>query len=337
MKKTRKTTRLISGMLSALILTTVLAGCSADKSDDYNYSRSSNEYTTSEDYYNSASPGLVAGSPQMNDAAYDKEGYGSAQEQTSSSGTISEFESKVIKNANLTMEALDVDKAYMELLNYILSKGGTEFSRNMTNNKDKTTVYATFKVRPETLDEILRTASDFAEITSSNVSSSDITSSYYDYKIRLETKRKSLEKYYEYLSNADTIEEMIMLQNQIDYLTSDIEAFEGQLRMWDSLVSQSTISVTIYQADDPDEVEEEVIEWNTLTLSKVGRLMKNGFTKTCNAIFSVIQWLLVIIVSILPIVVLISIAVIIIVLISKSKKKKQQQNLQQLPDKTDQN
>ncbi|MFA5659720.1 MAG: DUF4349 domain-containing protein, partial [Oscillospiraceae bacterium] len=175
--------KLISGLISIIVLTSVFTGCSSDsKNSDDSYSAAITTAAVAYDYMTEDAAGF---SPQLNNGeiAYEDGHSGDITSVDSSASTASEFESKVIKNAGLTMESLDVNKAYMELLNFIISKGGTEFSRNMSVKDDETTIYATFKVLPGTLDEILGTASDFAEVLSSNVSSNDITSTYYDSEI----------------------------------------------------------------------------------------------------------------------------------------------------------
>lgn len=304
---------LICIALSVLISVSLFSGCSSDSD---NYSRSSNN----EKGYNTAAPAENMGGGFSNEMA-EQDGISFDKAIESAPTSTTQYEKKLIKNANLTMESLDVEKAYAELLEFISQKGGYEFSREMSVKNEETSVYATFKVPPTELDEILKSASNFAEVLSSNVLSDDISEGYYDYKVRLENKRKNLEKYYEFLESARTVEDMITLQNQIDNITAEIESYEGRIRMWDSLVDESTISVRIIQKDNPDEIVEEEVEWDTLTFSKVGRMMKNGFTRTCNVIFSIVQWILVILVSILPIIVIVAI-VITILLVRKSKKKK---------------
>ncbi len=235
-----------------------------------------------------------------------------------------EYSAKIIRNARLSMESIDVKKSYEDFITYVNDNGGYEFSMDMSSNEKYTSISATIKIKPSKLDGAIAYASECGTVLSSNVSSEDITSDYYDVKIRLENKYKNLDKYYEYLENAHEMSEIIQLQNQIDYITSDIEAFEGRLRMWDTLTSESTINIYIGQKDDPNApvIEEEVEEfnWHSMTAGKMFLHMSNGFKKTCNGLFSIIQWLVIVIVTLLPI--LVVAGIIVFIAVKRHKKKK---------------
>lgn len=247
-------------------------------------------------------------------------------------GADSDYTSKVIRNAKVNIRAVDVKNAYAQYLNYIKENGGYEFSMDMSSSEDYTTINATLKIKPSCLDDAVAYASECGDVTYGNVSSEDITSEYYDAKIRLENKYKNLEKYYEYLENAHQMDEIIQLQNQIDIITSDIEAFEGRLRMWDALTNESTIQISFAQKNDPNQIDEE-FDWNTMTAEKMGRHMLNGFKKTCNAIFSVVQWLIIVIVTLIPVIVIAGVVITIIILRIKVKKKKNPGTETQTDDK----
>lgn len=235
---------------------------------------------------------------------------------------------KIIKNAGLDMEAKDVKECYESFLAYAVSKGGYEFSKELSGNSYYAHLNATVKVPPQALDDVLAYAEECGTVINVRTSTDDITEAYTDAQIRLSTKKKALEKYYKLLENAHNVDEIIQLQMTIDNLTTDIESYEGRLRLWNSQISESTITVYIQQADDPDKIPEDV-DWNSLSLEAMGRLMKNGFTSVVNGIVSCVQWLLIIIVTISPILILIAIVVIIIVVSVKrsiKKKKNAQQN-----------
>ncbi len=226
---------------------------------------------------------------------------------------------KIIKNASLDMEAKDVIKCYDEILNYAESKGGYEVSQNMTKNTDYSTMNATIKISPDELDGVLLYARDCGNVINTNVSSNDITAEYTDTKIRLDNKKRNLQKYYEYYDKAQNMEEALMLQKEIDNLTAEIESYEGQIKMWNELVSESTIQLYIKQTNDPNKIKEE-IEWNSISFETMGRIMRNGFKTVINILISCVQWLVIILVTISPI--LIIAAIVLLIMRLRHKKKK---------------
>lgn len=234
------------------------------------------------------------------------------------------YERKLIQNANINMSTFNVEEAYTRIIEYVNSKGGYEFTKNLSSSRDYTSIYATIKVLPATLDDVISYISTCGTINSTNKWGEDVTSDYYDTKTRLENKRKNLEKYYEYLAEAATLEELVMLQNEIDRITSDIEIYEGRIKLWDSLVNESTLELRIYQENDPDAIQEE-FKWDSLSLKSMGRMISNGFKKTCNVIFSILQWIVIIVMTILPLLIILAI-VVIVIMVSLRKNRKKQEN-----------
>lgn len=232
---------------------------------------------------------------------------------------------KIIKNAGIDLEALDVKECYEKLLDFAEAKGGYEFSKELSGTSDYARLNATMKVPPQALDEVLAYAEECGTVINVRTATDDITADYTDAEIRLNTKKKALERYYNLLGDAQNVDEIIQLQMTIDNLTAEIESYEGKLRMWNSQVNESTITIYIQQADDPDKIPEDV-DWNSLSLAAMGRMMKNGFTSVVNGLVSCVQWLLIFIVTISPILILGAIITVIIVVNVKRKKKNAQKN-----------
>ena len=84
-------------------------------------------------------------------------------------------------------------------------------------------------------------------MTSSEVTTNDVTQEYYDIKIRLETKKEALKNYYKLLKEAKTIQESLEVQRYITDLTAEIESMEGMLKYYDSKVDLSSIHLSIRQ------------------------------------------------------------------------------------------
>lgn len=226
---------------------------------------------------------------------------------------------KIIKDANLDIEAKDVSACYTKLLDYIITQGGYEFSQDLSNSTDYSSLSATIKIPPDKLDATLEFAKECGTIVNVSTSTSDITASYTDTEIRLENKKKNLEKYYEFYSKATTIEEIVAIQTQIDTITADIESYEGQIKLWNSLLDESSLRIYIQEASDPNKIPKD-IEWNSISLGTMGKIIQNGFTAVINVIISFFQWLIIIIVSASPLLIITGIIIFIARKIDKKKK-----------------
>jgi hypothetical protein len=210
------------------------------------------------------------------------------------------YDKKIIRDAELQMEAKDSISLYKELVKYGNELGGYEFSYELSNYETYSVIKAVYKIPPDKLDQWLEFAGDTGRIINSHMSSNDITDSYYDVKTRLESKRKSLEQYYSLLQKTTTIDEISRVQGIIDQITEEIEASEGRLKMWNSLIDMATVTMLIRAEQDPVKIKKE-ITWNTLTLSDMGYLIHRGVVSVLNALISMLQWLLIALVVTSPI------------------------------------
>jgi uncharacterized lipoprotein YehR (DUF1307 family) len=230
-------------------------------------------------------------------------------------------ERKVIKNANLEIKTKDAAALYKNISVYAAGIGGYEHNYSISNYESYSVISAVFKIPPDKLDIFVNYIGENGEIINSSMNSDDVTESYYDAKTRLETKRRSLERYYDLLKDARGVEEIVYIQRTIDGITEDIESLEGRLKVWDSQVDMSTVSVFIRQDNDPIQIRKE-ISWNTLSGDDMGYLIKSSLLTIFNTVVSLIQWLAVILVGYSPVWLTLAAAIFIGVKLNKRRKKK---------------
>jgi hypothetical protein len=232
------------------------------------------------------------------------------------SGQPASLATKIIRNANLGIEAEDVVKAYQSLLDFAIQKGGYESTRKVTTSNNLTVLDAKIKIAPEHLDELLNFAGTTGKVINVQISSQDITESYYDSKIRLETMESLLKKYNDFLYKANTVNEALSVQSEINRLTTEIEALKGKLRYYDTMVAESTVTIIIRQLSDPIKIQKEIV-WNALTINDMGYLMQRGLMGVVNALTGIAQWLAIIVIALSPLLV---IGLIVLILVRRHRK-----------------
>ena len=225
---------------------------------------------------------------------------------------------KIVRNARLGVEVVDAQATYTVLKNWVSQNGGYEFYSESGKSGDYWTVSAQLKLSPDRLDAFLDYVKIQGDLINCVITSNDITDQYVDTQIRLNSAKNSLDKYYEFLDKAATVEDSLRVQNEIDRLTADIESYEGLLNLWDSQVAESTIDLTLREKQDPVKIKKEV-NWNAITFGDMLDLMKNGFIGITNILVSIIQWTLIALVAVLPI---LAIAAIVFFLVRRIKKRK---------------
>ncbi len=241
-----------------------------------------------------------------------------------------ELERKIVRNANLDLEVADVISAYDSLLDWVTARGGYEIERNQQKSNDVVYINAKIKIKPDLLDELLEYAKSLGEAINAQISTEDITESYYDTKTRLASMELALERYYDFLKKAETIEDSLAVQREINQQTTDIESLKGKLKVWDSLLAESVLTIRLRQTDDPIKLKKD-IDWTALSFSDMGYLMKNGLISLTNILVGVFQWLAIVLVAASP-VWLVLILVFILIRRKRKKKKQLKENKLSSPD-----
>jgi len=228
---------------------------------------------------------------------------------------------KIIKNADLDVEAADVKDTYNKIINWAKQNGGYEFSQELNINGNYHVINANIRISPKNLDAFIDFIGECSDIINCSVASDDITSKYFDTELRLKSMRSSLDAYYKLLANAKSIDEILKVQRIIDDITAQIESMQGQLNMWDKQVSESTVTLYMREKSDPVKISKE-IDWNAMSLNDMWLMMKNGFLSVSNVIVSSVQWIMIALVSAFPFILIGGAILAFIIFIKRRKNKK---------------
>ncbi len=328
--------KILAMLMLAVFAAATLFGCGAKS--DYSYHTSSNEMA-----YDSNSIDLYE-IPEAGEYAMDSlTDYTEAAPAEKPESNDNKIERKIIKNAYIDMEAENANECYQSLLGYAKQLGGYESSCQSKINDygDKKYIYITAQLRlpPDKLESFVSKTGELGEVTYSDISQDEITEAYYDLSTRLASKNAALGSYYGLLEKAETIEDILEIQTRIDQITEEIEAIKGKLRVYDSLVDESTVNLSITERCTTPAAEKE-FEWDSLSLADFGKLIKNGFLGVCNFVWSLLQWVAIILISIIPILVIAGVVFIIVRAIRKklgitSKKSKKSPKAEKTDEKVE--
>ena len=195
---------------------------------------------------------------------------------------------KIIYNAGMTITADDPEKALSNLCDMAVSLCGYVAS-SYTTNDDFGANYAnaTLKVPAESLDTLVNAAGGQGRIDDYNLSSSDISQSYYDVKARLDSAKAEEKALLEILDDCKSVEDVLAVRESLLCVRSEIESYQGQINLWDNLVSYATLDVSIRRT--PRTVVEEkndLIElWKA---SDVWQNMKDGFVNSARFVVNAV-------------------------------------------------
>lgn len=307
---------LAAAMAVSMLLTLSACSASSAKEDSY-YETESYEpsYDMMMDYDYGFDNGM-----SVNTSASGAEAPSEPMTEEAGGSEEAEIERKIIKNADINMDAENAEECYASILDYAKQLGGYESSCSTNTNDygDSRYIYihAELRLPPEKLEDFVGKVGEYGTVTSLDVSSDEITEEYYDLETRMKSKQAALESYYALLEKAETVDEILVIQTRIDGITEEIEAIKGRLRVYDALVSESKVILRIseYVVDAPAEKE---FEWDSLSGSDVGKLVKNGFLSVCNFVWSLLQWLFIIIISASPLLLIAGIVLLVVRFVKK--------------------
>lgn len=175
---------------------------------------------------------------------------------------------KVIRNANMSVEVEDFDKAYGQVKSMLSAFG---FIQETNIKKEKVYVNSEAKfitrgtiiirVDKDKFDGILNDVKGIGVITDESIKSDDITDKYFDTESLLRLKKFEQDRLEKYLLKVDDPKVIFETEKRLTEIRQDIESLTGNLNKWNNLVELSTITLNISEKRPEALVEKESSYW----------------------------------------------------------------------------
>ncbi len=295
------------------------------------------------DYSNDASMGMYEA-----EACDYEESYDSYVEDTATGTTTGDVDvqesaqstnRKLIRTVSLNVETQEFEALRNDIESRINALGGYVedgyvYNGNIYSEGSLREATMTVRIPSDKLDEFLNMVAENSNVVTQNESVRDVTLDYVDMDSRKSALKAEEKRLLEMLESADTVEDMIYIEDRLANIRYETESIESQLRTYDNLVDYSTVNLTIKEVVKLTEVVEEPTVEPT-----VAERISKGFSESLEDVeeeltdfvvdFIVsLPYLAVIFLPIIVVLVVIAVVVIIVVkIIHKSSKKKAQKNL----------
>lgn len=185
----------------------------------------------------------------------------SAGNVTQSAQTVTER--MLIRNVSVSCETLNFTQLTTNIESQVAALGGYIESKSFYgtgNAGDLRTASYTIRVSSDALDQLVSQIGGAAVITGSNESTEDVTLSYTDMQARVESLRIEQETLNELLAQADSLETILVLQDELTNIRYQIESYESQMRVLENLSTFSTLTLNITEVLEETEPEEPHIK-----------------------------------------------------------------------------
>lgn len=158
---------------------------------------------------------------------------------------------KLIKDGRLGLRVSELEKTKLRI-DTLINKHGGYYDNESFNNTDWESSF-NLKIRiPSANFEkfISEIETGEGEILYKEIDARDVTDQFIDLETRLENKRNYLIRYNDLLKKANSVKEILEIEEKIRGLEEEIESTTGRLKYLNDLVDYSTLDLTISKQND---------------------------------------------------------------------------------------
>ena len=244
--------------LSALILlaSTIITGCGSKSYDGMEYeivvpqsfaiaedSKNGNYYGFDGTYFTGATEDRIVTYSETETVDFES--------------PTSEQDRKIIYSSEYSIQTTEFEKA-VSTLDALCQKYGAYYERAETNGtEENANRYSSFTVRVpvENYKAFKSEAGTVGVVISSSENNRDVTENYIDTEARLNSAMVREERLIAILENADKLDDVLRLEEELADVRYEIESMSGSLRKLDSLISYSTVDIYIREVIEPVEIK----------------------------------------------------------------------------------
>lgn len=248
---------------------------------------------------------------------------GSGASDNAADAQVNTTNRKLIRRVYLSTETKEFDD-FVSFVNgqtttyggYIETSDVSGTSYNAYNHHRRASIV--IRVPAKHLDAFVAQIGNMANITNNSESAEDVTLPYIETESRIASLEIQRDKLLEWMEDAETVDELIKLEERLSEVRYQLEYYGGILRNYDNLVEFSTITLDIREVERMTIVEPETVG------DRIGKGLSDNFYEIAEGFKNFIVWFVTSLPYLLIWAVIIVVVVLVIrVIIKKAKVKKQ--------------
>ncbi|MEZ4453228.1 MAG: DUF4349 domain-containing protein [Nannocystaceae bacterium] len=202
--------------------------------------------------------------PGKDEAAADNGGGSEVKEDSEPQKPVAR---QIIYTAEMALSVFNLEDAMQRVEQIALAAGG--YVQSMSAG------YYVVRIPAANLRSVMNGVGGLGLVTSRSLQARDVTEEYVDLNTRIRVLRETQLQLIDLLKKAKTVEEALHVRQALDQVTMELEQALGRLRMLESLIGFSTLTVRLEErgpqnripsSNDPfpwvDELGVEATEWN---------------------------------------------------------------------------
>ena len=275
----KQSTHKTGNLIGLCLLAAILAGCGS-ASSKADQAMSTDSYAVDDNYY--------MAEYAAEDANIWEEEY-PGESQAASNGeevTVESTARKLIKTVNMGVETKDFD-GLLSAINEKVDALGGYIENSYTYNGssygyDTERRYADLSIRipQDRLEQFIGDVQGISNVTNCTRGVRDVTLTYVDLESHRNALQAEQKRLMELMDQAETVEDLITIENRLSEVRYQIESMESQLRSYDNQVDYSTVDISISEVKeltpvDKESVGERIARGFKNSLEGVGRGLVN--------------------------------------------------------------
>ena len=256
---------------------------------------------------------------------------GGTQLETGSGAAPEGSPEKLIYSASATVETTEFDRTIEKLSALVEQYGGFVESSSINGSNYYTQSrgysserYASYVIRVPSgkFSALMGSLSTLGNVPYSHTYTENITAQYYDTDARLSAYQTQEARLLEMMEAAETVEDLIAIEEKLTELRYQIESLQSTLKNWDRQVAYSTLDLEI----------QEVIEYTPESRMSYGQELALALTNGLRRTGEFFKDLLLAIVGALPALVILAVVLAILIPVWKKHRKARRAKKNPPPD-----
>ncbi len=153
---------------------------------------------------------------------------------------------KVVTNTNFSLHVKNVDDTVEYIRKKTTEMGGFMVNTDIRRDEAASSSNLQVRVPSDQLVEFSKYLKTLAvKVVYENISGNDITDQYVDYEEKLRSLESVKARFEEIMDEAETVDEIMNVQNRLLNIQSQIDSIKGQIKYMDRSTATSLVSITI--------------------------------------------------------------------------------------------
>ncbi|HQE06493.1 MAG TPA: DUF4349 domain-containing protein [Tepidanaerobacteraceae bacterium] len=225
---------------------------------------------------------------------------------------------KIIKNADLSIYVEKFDEKVDYIIKTVEELGGYIEHSQIQGGKSIDSprrAYMALRIPQAKLNDALDIFKTLGRVTNNQISGENITDAYYDTDARIRNLVQQEQRLLEILNMANTIDEILRIEIELNRVRTDIDMLKGQLMAWDKMVEMSLVNVNLIEQEPSKE------KVTTVTPLELMQRARQGFITAINISMNMLAFLAELTGALLPVALILGILYLLIRRVLSKRKK----------------